>query len=163
MSSGSAPIASAAGFGQGGHGHAVGVGPWRSADQLLLQRMRPVGQFQQGDVGDDAEAAFHQRQAAAHQETGQRAPDEMADRIEGDEPPYLLSQQASPHRHEQIGHAGAEADLDQAAAGANARAATGPPSPVRPSGPANGAGCRPGPRSWPATGVNDSSRANGGL
>ena len=57
-------MASAAGFGQRRHGHAVRVGARGPPHQLLQQRMRAVGQLQQADVGDDAEAAFDQRQAA---------------------------------------------------------------------------------------------------
>ena len=51
-------------LGQRRHRHAVRVGARRAADQFLQERMRAVGQFQQADVGDDAEAAFDERQTA---------------------------------------------------------------------------------------------------
>ncbi len=52
-------------FGQGRHRHAVRVRSRGAPHQFLQQRMAAVGQLEQADIGDDAEAAFDQRQDAA--------------------------------------------------------------------------------------------------
>ena len=74
--------------------------------------MRTVAQFEQAHVGDDGEAAFDERQHAADDEAGQRAPHQRPGRIGDNQAPRLAGVQFRGHRHRQVGHAGDDADLD---------------------------------------------------
>ena len=85
-------------FRQRGHRDAVRVRAGGSANQFLQQRMRTVGQFEQADVGDDAEAAFDQRQQAGEQEPGQGSAQEMTHAVGQDELPGLIGQQSGGDR-----------------------------------------------------------------
>ena len=81
------------GLGERGHRDAVRVRAWGTANELLHERMAAVGQLQHADVGDDAETALDQWQAAGQDETGQERPAEVAAGIEGHEPKRLTGEQ----------------------------------------------------------------------
>ena len=83
--------------------------------------MRTVGQFEQADVGDDAEAgALDQRQQAGEQEPGQGSAQEMTHAVGQDELPGLIGQQSGGAGHDQIGDAGDRSRLHQMGARAHA-------------------------------------------
>ena len=107
-------------LGQRRHRDAVRVGSRRPPYQFLQQRMRAVGQFQQADVGDDAEAAFDQRQQARQQKPGQGPAQEVADAVGENQPPGLVGQQPGGDGHGQEGGPGDGGHLHELGARADA-------------------------------------------